>query len=153
MESAAQVEKVEQNSQTVLLYRPVGPGQLEAIVASGGRRFPGRQVNQKYFYPLLHESFAHWIAQHWQMTNSGIGYVTMFQVRRGFLDHRPVFRVGGPEHQEYRIPAAQLEEFNHNIVGNISVIAVYRQPSTPSQHERQRERTSDPVNDLLLALQ
>lgn len=33
---------------------------------------------------------------------------------------------GGAVHQEYWIPADQLEEFNRNIVGRIEVISEYR---------------------------
>jgi hypothetical protein len=34
--------------------------------------------------------------------------------------------VGGSIHQEYWIPAAELGEFNENLVGTIEVIAEYR---------------------------
>ena len=114
-------------NKTIALYRPIGPGQLQAIVDTGFRRFPARRSNQKYFYPLLHENFAHFIARHWQLRNSGVGYVTTFQVRQSFVQDLPIYRMGGPEHQEYRIEAGCLEQLNDNIVGKISVIAVYNQ--------------------------
>lgn len=34
--------------------------------------------------------------------------------------------VGSSQHQEYWIPAAELEQFNQNIVGKIEVIAEFR---------------------------
>lgn len=37
----------------------------------------------------------------------------------------PVWRVDGHGHDKYWIPAEDLAEFNHNIVGSIEVIATY----------------------------
>lgn len=113
------------SSEVTTLYRPVGPVQLQHIVASGWQSFPNRKVRQRYFYPMLHESFAHRVAQDWNVRNSGVGYVTRFKVRRTFLEHYPVYIVGGPEHKEYRIEAEQLAMLNENIVGRIEVIGVY----------------------------
>lgn len=109
---------------TSTLYRPLGPGQLQAILESGCRRFPRRRANQKFFYPLLHESFARRIASQWHVQRSGVGYITAFEVMSEYLHGLPVFMVGGPEHREYRIPAAELEAFNDQIVGRISVVGV-----------------------------
>ena len=55
-----------------------------------------------------------------------VGYVTRFRVRKEFLEGYEVQTAGGSEHQEYWIPAEELEEFNRNIVGEIEVIAEYR---------------------------
>ena len=55
-----------------------------------------------------------------------MGYVVRFQVKRTFLDKYDVHLAGSSEHQEYWIPAADLEEFNQNIVGAIEVIAEFR---------------------------
>ena len=49
-----------------------------------------------------------------------------FRVRTDFLRRYDVQVVGGSEHQEYWIPAEELEEFNRNIVGEIEVIAEYK---------------------------
>ncbi|MDY6922292.1 MAG: hypothetical protein SV765_18990 [Pseudomonadota bacterium] len=107
-----------------LLYRPIGPGQLQAVLASGGRRFPPRRRNQAYFYPLEREAFARWIARHWHVPHSGVGYITRFRVEADYLQRWPRFCVGGDEHWEYRIPAPALEDFNAHIVGPIEVVAV-----------------------------
>lgn len=109
---------------TTTLYRPVGPGQLQAILESGSRRFPARRGNQKYFYPLLHECFARRIACEWHLYRSGVGYVTAFQVETEYLMQWPVFCLGREEHREFRIPAAELYTFNQHIVGRISVVGV-----------------------------
>ena len=109
---------------TTTLYRPVGPGQLQAILESGSRRFPARRGNQKYFYPLLHESFARRIAKEWHLYRSGVGYITAFQVQTEYLHQLPVYSLGLDEHREFRIPAAELDTFNQHIVGRISVVGV-----------------------------
>jgi hypothetical protein len=55
-----------------------------------------------------------------------VGYVLRFKVNRGFLENYEVHTAGGSDHQEYWIPAADLERFNDNIVGVIEVVAKFR---------------------------
>ncbi|PCJ44145.1 MAG: hypothetical protein COA99_07355 [Moraxellaceae bacterium] len=112
-------------SEVATLYRPVGPGQLQCIIASGWSQFPERKARQRFFYPMLHESFAKSVAEDWNVRNSGVGYVTRFKLKREFLEPHPIYMVGGPEHREYRIEASLLAQLNSNIVGKIEVIAVY----------------------------
>jgi hypothetical protein len=56
------------------------------------------------------------------------GYVTRFRVRKSFLDRYQPKTVGSAIHQEYWIPAGELEEFNQNILGPIEVIAEFKNP-------------------------
>lgn len=114
-----------QNKETVTLYRSVGPGQLKCIADSGWKLFPPRLQWQRYFYPMLHESFAHRIASQWNVEQSGVGYVLRFRVRKEYVDPMPVYIIGGPEHKEYRIPADEIDGLNDNIVGKIEVLAAY----------------------------
>jgi hypothetical protein len=51
--------------------------------------------------------------------------VTRFDVRASFLDGYDVRTVGASEHQEYRIPAAELPAFNAAIVGRIEVVSTF----------------------------
>ena len=46
------------STETVTLYRPVGPKELELIRASGFRAFPPRLPGQPIFYPVLTEEYA-----------------------------------------------------------------------------------------------
>jgi hypothetical protein len=55
-----------------------------------------------------------------------VGYVTRFAVKDIFLDRYETKSVGGRIHEEYWIPAEDLEEFNENIVGMIEVIAQFK---------------------------
>lgn len=114
--------------QTTILYRPVGQNELALIRESGNIRFPPRLPEQPIFYPVLHEKYATQIARDWNARHNRdrVGYVTRFRIRTDFLQRYDVQVVGGSEHQEYWIPAEELEEFNRQIVGEIEVIAEYR---------------------------
>src|SRR5438270_2388280 len=80
-------------NETVTLYRPVGPKELALIEQSGFRAFPPRLPEQPIFYPVLTEAYARKIARDWNVPASGAGYVTRFQVARGFLAR---YQVGMP---------------------------------------------------------
>jgi hypothetical protein len=113
------------NQNVVILYRPVGPKELKLIRDGGFKGFPPRLPEQPIFYPVTNEEYAVQIAQRWNVPDSGSGYVTRFQVRKEFLSKYDVKNVGGSKHNEYWIPAEDLEEFNRNIVGEIEVIAEF----------------------------
>ena len=114
------------NEDTTILYRPVGPKELELIVASGYRAFPPRLPEQPIFYPILNEEYARQIAREWNVPDSGAGYVTRFALRKEFAAKYPVQKVGSLIQQELWIPAEDLAEMNQNIVGLIEVIAEYK---------------------------
>jgi hypothetical protein len=111
---------------TTMLYRPVGPKELELIQQSGFKAFPPRLPEQPIFYPVLTEDYAVKIARDWNVKASGAGFVTRFQVDRTFLDRYSVQEAGGSQHREYWVPAEDLPAFNAAIVGLIEVIAEFR---------------------------
>ena len=112
--------------ETVTLWRPVGPQELRLIEASGMAAFPPRLPEQPIFYPVLTQEYAVKIARDWNVPASGAGYVTRFQVLKAFLDNYDVQIAGGRAHQEYWIPAEDLDRFNEAIVGPIEVVAEFR---------------------------
>lgn len=115
--------------ETITLYRPVGPKELALIRESDFRAFPPRLPEQPIFYPVLNEAYATQIARDWNSKseqNGNAGFVTRFEVRASFLADYLVETVGNRTHQEYWIPAEQLDAFNASIVGEIEVIAEYR---------------------------
>ncbi len=114
------------NTETTTLYRPVGPKELALIAASGFREFPPRLPEQPIFYPVLNEEYARQIARDWNVSASGAGYVTRFNVRKAFLAKYAEQQVGTSVHRELWIPAEELAELNRNIVGLIEVIAEYK---------------------------
>lgn len=114
------------NPETVTLWRPVGPAELDLIRASGMRAFPPRLPDQPIFYPVTTEDYAVKIARDWNVRDSGAGFVTRFAVRRDFLDSYPVQDAGGRAHREYWIPAEALDAFNAAIVGEIEVTREFR---------------------------
>jgi hypothetical protein len=113
-------------TETVELWRPVGPAELELIRQSGMRAFPPRLPEQPIFYPVLTEDYAIKIARDWNVRASGSGYVTRFRVRREFIDQYQAQDAGGREHQEYWIPAEDLDAFNSAIVGEIEIVREFK---------------------------
>lgn len=111
---------------TVTLYRPVGPKELELIIASGYREFPPRLPEQPIFYPVMNEEYAIQIARDWNVKQDGAGYVTRFSVLADFVQRYPIQTVGTSVHKELWVPAEELAEFNRNIMGKIEVIQEFK---------------------------
>jgi hypothetical protein len=80
---------------------------------------------------VLNENYAVEIARNWNVKDSGIGYVTCFQVKVEYLSRYSIKTVGASRHQEYWIPAEDLSEFNKNIVGFIEVIWEFTNTGLP----------------------
>jgi hypothetical protein len=112
----------------VVLFRPTGPRELALVAESGYRRWPARLPEQPIFYPVTNEAYAREIAERWNVRESGAGYVTRFAVRRDFLERYESHIVGARQHEEYWIPAEDLEAMNDAIVGNIEVVAAFPSP-------------------------
>ncbi|MBR1237772.1 ADP-ribosylation/crystallin J1 [Bradyrhizobium sp. AUGA SZCCT0182] len=110
------------NDETLTLWRPVGPRELELVRQTGMRAFPPRLPEQPIFYPVLTEEYAVKIARDWNVPASGSGFVTRFKVRRSFIDRYDIKDAGGQAHLEYGIPAEDLNDFNAAIVGTIEVV-------------------------------
>jgi hypothetical protein len=110
------------NTQTILLFRPVGPEELALIQQSNYTAFPPRFDWQPIFYPVLNEVYASQIAHDWNVRDCGSGYVTRFAISAEFLQRYGVHQVGGAHCLEYWIPAEDLPELNAHIVGQIEVI-------------------------------
>jgi hypothetical protein len=117
---------------TITLYRPVGPRELELIRDSGWTRFPPRLPEQPIFYPVENLEYATQIARDWNVKSSGEGHVVRFAVDAGFLSAYPVQQVGARTHQERWIPAEDLDAFNDSIVGPIELVASYRMSESSS---------------------
>ncbi|MEO6391320.1 MAG: APC family permease [Pyrinomonadaceae bacterium] len=121
-----------QMNSSIVLFRPVGQAELDLIKASGFAAFPPRLPEQPIFYPVLNEAYATQIARDWnaKYNPDRVGYVTRFRVNQELLKRYEIQTVGGAQHQEYWIPAEDLEEFNRNIVGPIDVVGVFREEKT-----------------------
>lgn len=104
---------------TITLWRPVGPKELQLIKESKWKRFPPRLPEQPIFYPVTTQEYAERIARDWNVKASGIGHVVEFQVLESFLKKYDIQVAGGQAHQEYWIPAEELENFNDAILGKI----------------------------------
>ncbi|MBT2187417.1 hypothetical protein KK488_10715 [Sphingobium sp. H33] len=85
------------------------------------RAFPPRLPQQPIFYPVTTREYAIKIARDWNVLASGSGFVTRFEVDADLLARYPVETAGGRAHQEYWIPAEEMDAFNAAIVGAIEV--------------------------------
>ena len=111
----------------MILFRPVGEKEKELIEQSGFTKFPPRLDWQPIFYPVLNQRYAEEIAGKWNTKDpdSGYrGYVTQFEVEDDYISAFEVQTVGASYHQELWIPAEELENFNHHIVGKIEIVKV-----------------------------
>ena len=110
----------------MILYRPVGLQELELIYDSGMKTFPARLPQQPIFYPVLQLEYARQIASDWNAkSGQSAGYVTEFKVEEDYIGQFEKHTVGSSHHQEFWIPAEELEEFNRNITGHIKVLEAY----------------------------
>ena len=107
------------------LYRPVGQAEYDLIAQSGFTAYPPRLPEQPIFYPVLNERYAREIAEKWNKRYADAqytGFVTTFEIDDAYISQFPVQTVGASYHQELWIPAEELENFNHHIIGTISLL-------------------------------
>ena len=107
------------------LYRPVGQAESDLIAQSGFTAYPPRLPEQPIFYPVLNERYAREIAEKWNKRYADsqyTGFVTTFEIDDAYISQFPVQTVGASYHQELWIPAEELENFNHHIIGTISLL-------------------------------
>ena len=107
------------------LYRPVGQAEYDLIAQSGFAAYPPRLPEQPLFYPVLNERYAREIAEKWNKRYADsqyTGFVTTFEIDDAYISQFPVQTVGASYHQELWIPAEELENFNHHIIGTISLL-------------------------------
>jgi hypothetical protein len=113
----------------MILYRPTGRKELELIESSGWRRWPPRLPDQPIFYPVTTFAYAEKIARDWNSVlaaPNNEGFVTRFEIDSETAARYPVQQAGGRAHEELWVPAEELEQFNDGIVGEIKIVARYR---------------------------
>lgn len=115
---------------TFTLYRPVGQAELDLIAESNFLRFPPRLPHQPIFYPVTSESYAVQIARDWNTKDAAsgfVGYITRFAISTEHLSRYDLKTVGATgSHDEYWIPAEELDAFNAALVGQIEIIGEFR---------------------------
>ena len=67
------------------------------------------------------------------MRESGIGYVTAFEIDAEYIASFEVRQVGSREHLELWVPAEELAIFSHHIVGVIRVVRKYGGSGTATE--------------------
>lgn len=110
--------------ETVTLYRPVGPKELELIKESGYKAFLPRLPEQPIFYPVVFYEYAVQIARDWNSDsedNNFEGFVTKFEIKLDYISGFEIKQAGNSTHLEYWIDSSELDNFNNNISGPIEV--------------------------------
>jgi len=110
---------------TAILFRPIGPQELERIRASGGRAFPPRPHHQPVFSATREEGLARGVARDWSLRDAAVGYVVRFALDADFAA-RPACPA---EDGEWCIAAEEVAALNRHLVGPIELVATYRPPS------------------------
>ena len=98
---------------------------MKLLEESDFRKWPPRLPEQPIFYPVTNQKYAEEIAERWNVKDSGVGYVTRFEVEAEYLKQFDIECVGRSHHTEWWIPAEELAEFNERIVGKIEVVKRY----------------------------
>ena len=110
----------------MILYRPIGHRELEALYDLGMRAFPPRLPDQPIFYPVLNPGYAREIAEGWNTkSDTFAGYVTRFSVHNDYVARFERRVVGAARHEELWVPAEKLDEFNSHLVGHVEIITAY----------------------------
>ena len=110
----------------MILYRPVGLQEMELIYDNGMKAFPAGLPQQPIFYPVLQLEYARQIASGWNAKNEPYaGYVMQFKVEDQYLSQFEKHVIGESQHEEYWIPAEELESFNQHILGLIRVVEAH----------------------------
>lgn len=107
-------------------WDPGSPAELEWVRESGWTAWPPHLLDQPISLPVLNEDYATKIARDWNAPRDGVGYVTRFEADGAFAERYPVQQAGGSTILELWVPAEELDNFNHHIIGAIEVIAEYR---------------------------
>ncbi len=116
------------NTNSKILYRPVGQKELELIKASAYKRFPPRLAWQPIFYPVMDFEYACTIAKDWNTQddeNGNVGYVTQFEIPLDYFQKFKTENVGAANHNELWVPAKELDEFNSRILSGIKVVKTF----------------------------
>lgn len=100
--------------------------ELKLVKDSGYKKFPPRLPEQPISYPVVNRDYAVQIAQNWNTKDGEKGYATMFKISSDYISKFEIHRVGSEIHDEYRIDAGELENFNSNIIGDIKIIESFR---------------------------
>ena len=120
-------DKCKSIPETITLFRPVGPIELELIKNLNWSAFPSRLSDQPIFYPVFNQEYAEQIAKNWNVKSSGSGFVTKFQIEKNFIEKFEIHKVGSQIHLELWVPADELDEFNKHIIGKIELIKEFYQ--------------------------
>ena len=110
----------------MVLWRPVGMAELQAVYEARLRAFPPRLEHQPIFYVVLNRSYARTIASRWNTREEPFaGYVLEFRVPDPYAARFERHIVGDASCEEFWVPAEELPRFNEQIEPPIRVVDAY----------------------------
>ena len=83
---------------------------------------------QPIFYPVLNKDYATQIARDWNTKDENsefAGFVLEFEIEDLYISKFEIHQAGSAVHQEFWIPAEELDLFNQNIQKNILLVESY----------------------------
>ena len=108
---------------TTKLYRPINLEELILIEESFWKRIPIRLGGwQPILYVVSNLEYAEEILTKWYIPSGIDGYIICCEVNSEFLSKYNVENADGKIHNEYWIPADDVDEFNNNLIGYIQVL-------------------------------
>ena len=122
------------HSRDRVLYQSLTPAQFAAVIRSGWRQFSADSAEQKFFYPKCRLAYAEMIARMFNVAHYSAAYVVQFRLPLCFLQRYQIQSIAYEEHQEYRIPTADLAAMNQHIVGRIEVVSAFWQEGETHAH-------------------
>ena len=109
---------------TITLYHPVTPGELDEIERSNWTQLPAPREGE-YFYPVPNPLYANDIA--WGAYEPEGAYVVKFNVPPEYLSRYRMETVDARWEAAYVVPVTDLDDFNRHIVGAIEVAGERRE--------------------------
>jgi hypothetical protein len=99
---------------TVTLYWPAGPEGNWSLCGSqaSASGLPAYPREQPIFYPVTNERYAVEIASRWNLKDSGVGYVTRFQVSASFTSRYEGLGLQPPPRTANRQPFNEAFHFS-----------------------------------------
>ncbi len=110
----------------MILYYPTDMKELRLIYETHLKAFPSYFLEQPFFYPVLNFVYAEQVARdRYAKSEPFAGYITRFSLDDTYATRFEHHNVEGHQYEEFWVPAEQLEEFNHQIIGHIEITGAY----------------------------
>ena len=109
-----------------LLYRAVGPDELQFIKDSDWVRYPARSPSGQTFLATVDLEYAEEVAEKWMLRDYDSSSVTTFRMDSDYIAKFKLEKLGGRTRNEYQISDGQIDEFISRIDGRIELVCSFK---------------------------